>query len=156
MRIRFTKLANSIVTYRRVARIWKRGGLFWKSEKCANDLDSNFHWPWISFRRFVRSLRRNVSERSEFQTFFPPKIRWSPKKKKRSSPKIRAIFLPISQVQTYEGGSFRMGGLFSIFHRKSASKAQKTCDFTYFTSQWGGLEPPRPPPGYATGYLESW
>ena len=30
---------------RRVARIWKRGGLFWKSEKCANDLDSNFHWP---------------------------------------------------------------------------------------------------------------
>ena len=69
----------------------------------------------------------------------------SKKQKKRSSPKFRAIFLPISQVQTYEGG------LFSIFHRKSASKAQKTCDFASFTSQWGGLEPPPPPPpGYAT------
>ena len=68
---------------RRVARIWKRGGgLFWKSEKCANDLDSNIHWSWTSFRRFVRKLRRNVSESSEIQSFFPPKIRWSPKKKK--------------------------------------------------------------------------
>ena len=67
------------------------------------------------------------------------------KKKKRSSPKFRAIFLPISQVQTFEGGSFRMGGQFSIFHRKSASKAQRTCDFAYFTSQWGGSSSPRPP-----------
>ena len=38
-----------------------------------------------------------------------------------------------------------MGGLFSIFHQKSASKAPKTCDFAYFTSQWGGLSPPAPP-----------
>ena len=69
-----------------------------------------------------------------------------------------AIFLPISQVQTYEGGLFSYGGggLFSIFHRKSASKAQKTCDFASFTSQWGGLEPPPPPPpGYATGSYNS-
>ena len=89
---------------RRVARIWKRGGLFWKSEKCANDVDSNFHWPWISFRWFVRNLRRNVSERSEIQRFFPPKIRWSPKKKKkkkRSSPKFRVIFRPKSEIQTF-------------------------------------------------------
>ena len=87
-----------ILLSRRVARIWKQGGLFWKSEKCAYDVDSNFHWPWISFRRFVRNLRRNVSETSEIQTFFPPKIRWSPKKKKkkkkRSSPKFRVIFRP--------------------------------------------------------------
>ena len=73
-------------------------------------------------------------------------------KKKKSSPKFRVIFLPISQIQTFEGGSFRtgggsfrMGGLFSIFHRKSASKAQKTCDFAYFTSQWGARAPPAPP-----------
>ena len=80
------------------------GGLFWKSEKCANDLDSSFHWPWISFRRFVRNLRQNVSERSEIQRFFPPKIRWSPKKKKkkkRSSPKFRVIFRPKSKIQTF-------------------------------------------------------
>ena len=43
------------------------------------------------------------------------------------------------------GGCFPMGGLFSIFHKKSTSKAPKTCNFAYFTSQWGGLEPPHPP-----------
>ena len=68
------------------------------------------------------------------------------KKKKRSSPKLRLIFCPISQIQTFEGDCFQMGGgLFSIFHIKSASKAQKTCDFAYFTSQWGGSSPPPPP-----------
>ena len=124
-----------------VARIWKRGGLFWKSEKCANDLDWNFHWSRSSFRRFVRKLRRNFSDSLEIQSFFPPKIRWSPKKKKkkRSSPISTLIFRPISQIQTFEGG------LFSIFLRKSASKAQKTCDFAYFTSQWEGSSPPAPP-----------
>ena len=82
-----------------------------------------------------------------FKGFFRPKLGdFQKKKKKRSSPKFRAIFHPISQVQTFEGGLFSYGGgLFSIFHRKSASKAQKTCFFAYFTSQWGGLEPPRPP-----------
>ena len=35
-----------------------------------------------------------------------------------------------------------MGGLFSIFLKKSASKAPKTCDFAYFTSQWGARAPP--------------
>ena len=69
------------------------------------------------------------------------------KKKKSSSPKLRPIFRSNSEIQTFEGGCFPMGGgLFSIFHKKSASKASKTCDFAYFTSQWGGgLEPPRPP-----------
>ena len=77
------------------------------------------------------------------QRFFPPKHTWSPKiKKKRSSPKLRLIFRPISQIQTFEGGCFPMGGLFSVFHNKLASKAQKTCDFAYFTSQWGGSSPP--------------
>ena len=82
----------------------------------------------------------------KFKRFFRPKLgdlQKKKKKKKRSSPKFRAIFLPISQVQTFEGGLFWYeGGLFSIFHGKSASKAQKTCDFAYFTSQWGRLEPP--------------
>ena len=37
-------------------------------------------------------------------------------------------------------------GLFSFFHQKSASKAPKTCDFAYFTGQWGGgARAPRPP-----------
>ena len=49
-------------------------------------------------------MRRNVSESSEIQSFFPPKIRWSPKKKKkkkRSSPKFRVIFRPKSEIQRF-------------------------------------------------------
>ena len=118
----------AILIDRRVARIWKKGKLFWKSEKSANDLDPNFHCSWISFTRFVRKLRRNFSESSEIQTFFQPKNRWSPKKKglhrnwglffgpnrkfkrffspkigglqkKRSSPKLRRlIFRPKSEI----------------------------------------------------------
>ena len=38
-----------------------------------------------------------------------------------------------------------MGGLFSVFHKKLASKPQKTCDFAYFTSQWGVSSLPAPP-----------
>ena len=57
------------------------------------------------------------------------------------------------QFRKSRGGCFRMGGgLFSIFHIKSASKAQKACDFAHFTSQWGGSSPP-PPPGYATDHI---
>ena len=206
-------------TSRRVARIWKRGGLFWKSEKCANHLDSNFHWPWISFRPVVQNLRRNVLESSEIQRFFPPKIRWSPKKKKkkkkkkvfakiqsdfsaeiqnskvfsaqnkviskkkkkkvfakiqsdfsaeiqnsnvfsaqnkviskkkkkkkkkkRSSPKFRAIFLPISQLQTFEGGLFSYGGGYFPFFTQNRPQKHKIHAFLH-TSQanGGGSSPP--------------
>ena len=90
------------------------------------------------------SPKFSVIFRPKFKGFFLPKL--GDLQKKRSSPKFREMFLPISQIQTFEGGSFRMGGgLFSIFHRKSASKAQKTCDFAYFTSQWGGGSSPPPP-----------
>ena len=87
----------------------------------------------------------------KFEGFFRPKSGVLQKKKK-SSPKLRLIFRPSSQTLTFEGGGCYCmgGGLFSIFHRKSASKAQKTCDFAYFTSQWGGGSCP-PPPSYATG-----
>ena len=130
-------------------------------------------------KRSSPKLRLIFRPKSEIQRFFPPKIRWSPKKKKkifakietdfsaeirnskvfsaqnqmvsktkkkkRSSPKLRLIFRPNSEIQTFEGGCFPMGGLFSIFHKKSASKALKTCDFAYFTSQWGGSSPSPPP-----------
>ena len=59
----------------------ERGGLFWKSEKSANDLDPNFYWSWISITRFVRKLRRNFSKSSEIQTFFCPKTDDLQKKK---------------------------------------------------------------------------
>ena len=47
-------------------------------------------------------LRVIFRPKSEIQTFFLPKIRWSPKKKKkRSSPKLRVIFRPKSEIQTF-------------------------------------------------------
>ena len=59
---------------------------------------------------------------------------------------LRLIFRPKSEIQTFEGGCFPMGGgLFSIFHKKSASKPPKRCDFAFFTANGGGLEPPLPP-----------
>ena len=68
----------------------------------------------------------------------------------RSSPKLKLIFRPKSEIQTFQGGAvFLWGGLFSIFHKKLGSKPPKTCDFAYFTSQLGGSSPPAPP-GYAT------
>ena len=82
--------------------------------------------------------------------FFPPKIRWSQKKKVFTTIDTD-ILSNFANSDVWGGAVFEWGGLFSIFHIKSASKAQKTCDFAYFTSQWGGLEPPAPPPpGYAT------
>ena len=64
----------------------EKGGLFWKSEKCANNLDSNFHWSWISCRRFVRKLRQNVSESSKMIS------KKKKKKKKKVFAKIQSDF----------------------------------------------------------------
>ena len=135
-------------TYRRVARIWKRGGLFWNSEKCANDLDSNFHWPWISIRRFVRNLRRNVSE---IQRFFPPKIRWSPKKKKKKKKKgLRQnsgqfFFFQFRKFKVRGGALFVWGGAIFHFSQKIGLKSTKNMRFCILHKPMGGLEPPRPP-----------
>ena len=48
-------------------------------------------------------LRVMFGPELEIRTFFPPKIRWSPKKKKkkRSSPKLRVIFRPKSEIRTF-------------------------------------------------------
>ena len=75
-------------------------------------------------------------------------------KKKRSSPKLRRSFQPKSEFQTlfqaesrhllhnFGTQQFPLGGLFLFFHQKLASKAPKTCNFAYFTGQWGGSSPP--------------
>ena len=66
------------------------------------------------------------------------------KKKKKVFAKIHGDFSPnFATLNVWGGAIFEWGGLFSIFHTKSASKAQKTCVFAYFTTQWGG--PPAPP-----------
>ena len=141
----------------------EKGGLFWKNEKSADGLDSNFHCSWIRITRFVRKLRQNFSESSEMQTFFQPKNRWSPKKKKKKglhrnwdwffgqNRKFKRFFRPNHNMYfTTSAPNFLWWGLFLIFHQKSASKAPKTWYFAYFTSQWGGSSPPALPPGYVT------
>ena len=45
-------------------------------------------------------LRVIFRPKTEIQTFFSPKIRWFPKKK-RSSPKLRVIFWPKTDIQTF-------------------------------------------------------
>ena len=55
----------------------------------------------------------------------------------------------------FQHPNFFGGRMFSFFQQKSASKAQKTCDFAYFTSKWRGLEPLPAPPGYATAFYDS-
>ena len=72
------------------------------------------------------------------------------RKKKKFSPEFILKFKRFFRLNhdmyfTTSAPNFLWGGLFSIFHQKSASKSPKTCDFAYFTSQWGGLQPPPPP-----------
>ena len=174
-------LASSLVSstpLRRVARIWKKGGVFERVRKLQTTLtrifivlESESH-GLSDFGRFILKIETDFSAKIGNSNLFQPKNRWSPKKietdfsakignsnafsalkeviskknKKRSSPKLRRIFWPKSEIQTLFqaesrhllhnfGTQFRLGGLFSFFHQKSVSKALKTCDFAHFTGQ---------------------
>ena len=108
-------------------------------------------------KRSSPKFRLIFRPKSEILTFFPPKTGGLQKKKVFTE--IQTDFpAKIGNSNAFSGRittctsqlrhpiSFK-GGLFSIFHQKSASKAPKTCDFAYFTSQWGkGSSPPPPPP----------
>ena len=111
------------------------------------------NWDWLfgrnrKFKRFFRPKSGGLQRKKKIETDFSAEIGNSSvfsaqnqvvsrkKKKKRSSPKLGLIFRPNAEIQTFEGGCFPMWGLFSIFHKNSASKAPKTCDLAYFTSQW--------------------
>ena len=96
-------------------------------------------------KRSSPKLRLIFRPKSEIQTFFPPKIRWSPKKK-RSSPELRLIFRPKSKIQTFEGGCFPKGGAIFNFSQKIGLKTTKNVRFCILHKPIGGLEPPPPPP----------
>ena len=87
-------------------------------------------------------LRVIFRPKSEIQTFFSPKIRWSPKKKKkkRSSPKLRVIFRPDSlRLGRWGGDASRIGAeLFKI----EADFSAKIVTFRLV----GGDASPHPPP----------
>ena len=68
-------------------------------------------------------------------------------KKKRSSPKLRVIFRPNSQIQTLEGGLFSYGGAIFNFSQKIGLKSTKNMRFCIPQKPMGGARaPPRPPP----------
>ena len=85
-------------------------------------------------------MRLIFRPKSEFQTFFQPKIRWSPKlKKKRSSPKLRLIFQPKSEIQTFKGGCFQ------FFTKNRPQKHQKRAILHTLQANGGGSSPPLAP-----------
>ena len=144
---------------RRVARIWKKEGegLFWKSEKTANDLDTNFHCSWI---RITRSVRFILKIETEILAKIGNLVAFSAQKqvisKKKVFTKIETDFQAnIGNSNAFSGrittstSQLRLpisfgGGCFHFFHQKSASKAPKNVQFCILYRPMRRLEPPAP------------
>ena len=80
----------------------------------------------------------------------------SKKKKKRSSPKLRLIFRPKSEIQTFFhaesrhvlhnfGTQFPLGGCFQFFTKNRPPKHQKRAILHTSQANGGGVQPPRFP-----------
>ena len=102
------------------------------------------------FRPKLGDLQKKKKVFAKIQSDFSAEIQNSNvflfSKKKRSSPKFRVIFLPISQVQTFEGGLFLYGGggYFPFFTGNRPQKHKKHA--ILHTSQAnGGARAPLPP-----------
>ena len=93
-------------------------------------------------------MRRNFSETSDIQRFFPPQIRWSPKKKKKK--KKKKVFANFeTDCSALLGNPNVCGGLFSYgggaifnFSLKIDLKTTKKVRFCILYKPMGGLEPP--------------
>ena len=92
-------------------------------------------WNWELF--FVRNPK--------FKGFFRPKSGVLQNKKKRFSPKLRQIFRPISQIQTFEGGCFRMGGGYFQFFTTNRPQNHKKHAILHTSQVNGGARAPPPP-----------
>ena len=95
-----------------------------------------------------KKLRLISRPKSEIQRFFPPKIRWSPKKKKKKVfAGIETDFsAQFGEIQTFEGGLFSYGEPFSIFPQIIGLKSTKNVRFCILHKPIiGGSSPPRPP-----------
>ena len=132
---------------RRVARIWKRGGYFERVRKVQTTLTRIFIFLGSGSHGLSENLNKISRKARKFEGFFHPKsggLQILKKQKKKVFAEIETDFsAKFGNSNVLRGGCFSMGGGF--FHKKSASKALKTCDFAYFTSQWGARAP-RPPP----------
>ena len=79
----------------------------------------------------------------KFKGFFRPKLG---DLQKRSSPNFRAIFLPIWQVQTFEGGLFSYGGGYFPFFTENRPQQHKKHAFLHTSQANGGARAPPAPP----------
>ena len=82
----------------------------------------------------------------KFKGFFLTKL--GDLQKKRSSPKLRLKFRPISQIQTFEGGLFSNGGggYFTFFTENRPQKHKKHAILHTSQANGGARAPPAPPP----------
>ena len=106
--------------------------------------------PKNKINKKKKGLRQNsewfFGRNPKFKGFFRPNLGDLQKKKKKVFTIIETdISSNFANSDVWGGAVFEWGELFSIFYIKSASTAQKTFDFAYFTSQWGGSSPPAPP-----------
>ena len=139
---------------RKLGGLQKKKGLhrFWEWFFGRNPKFSRFFCPKTGGLQKKKGLHRFwewfFGRNPKFSRFFCPKT--GGLQKKRGLHRFWEWFFGRNQIfKRLRGGCFPMGGLFSIFRKKSASKPPKRCDFAYFTSQWGARAPP-PPPSYAT------
>ena len=87
--------------------------------------------------------------KSKIQTFFPPKIRWSPKKKKKKKglrQNSGRFFTQFRNFKRLRGGSFCMGGAIFHFSQKIGLKSTKNMLFCILHKPMGGARAPPPPP----------
>ena len=104
--------------------------------------------------------------KSEIQTFFQPNNRWSQKKKKKKK-KVFTEFESDFSAKIGNSNAFShrittstsrlrypisFGGAVFNFLPKIGLKSNKNVRFCILHKPMGGLEPPRPPPGYATDH----
>ena len=135
---------------RRVARIWKRGGgAFLKEWKKRKRL---FHCSWIFI--ILESVGHGLSENWEeisgeaqkFKGFFRPKSGGLQKKKKRSTPKFRLLFRPVTKILTFAGGLFFYGEAVFKFSPKTCLRSNKNVRFCILHKPMGRARAPPPPP----------
>ena len=123
----------------RVCRFSSRRSIHSTTDRCKR--------PWPEFSLFLNQFHtvcpkietKFLGELENSKIFSAQNQEVSKKKKKKVFTEFETNF------SAHIGNPNVWGGLFSIFHKKSASKPPKRCDFAYFTSQWGGARA-RPPP----------
>ena len=125
-----------MISFRRVARILQRGGLFWKLEITVNELDPNFHQSCQNQVIFItKGLHQFWNGFSGRNQVISKKKTSSPIFGVRSRRNNSTFLFQITASPSQLLFPNPLGGLFSFSEQKSASKALKTCYFAYSSGQ---------------------